>query len=259
MTVFRIDGRALHYRDEGPSDAPALVFSNSLGTDFRTWDPMIAHLPEGFRILRYDTAGHGLSDLAGVRSIEDHARDLSALMGHAGIDRATVIGLSVGGLIAQALCKAAPAKVTGVIFCDTAHRIGTDAIWNDRIAMIERDGMEAVVDATMERWFTTAFRSGDASYPMWRNMLLRTLVAGYCDLARAIRDADFTADCAALDIDALCICGADDGATPPALMRDFAARLPRARYVELTECGHIPCVEQPARLAQEIADFANRA
>ena len=259
MTVFRIEDRALHYRDEGPKDAPALVFSNSLGTDLRTWDPMIAHLPEGFRILRYDTAGHGLSDLAGVRSIEDHARDLSALMDHVGIGRATVIGLSVGGLIAQGLCKASPEKVAGVVFCDTAHRIGTDAVWNDRIATIERDGMEAVADATMERWFTPAFRSGDTSYPMWRAMLVRTPVAGYCDLGRAIRDADFTADCAGLDIDALCICGAEDGATPPALMRDFTARLPRARYVELPECGHIPCVEQPGRLAREIAEFANRA
>lgn len=259
MDAFQIAGRTLHYRDEGPRDGPALVFSNSLGTDFRTWDPMLAHLPDGFRVLRYDTAGHGLSDLAGVRSIEDHANDLVMLMDHVGIGQATVIGLSVGGLVAQALYKIAPDKMNGVIFCDTAHKIGTDAIWNDRIAMIERDGMEAVADATMERWFTAAFRASHPTFSMWRSMLLRTPALGYCDLSRAIRDADFTGDCAALDIDALCICGADDGATPPALMQDFAARLPRARYLELAECGHIPCVEQPERLAQEIAGFANRS
>jgi len=256
MQAFSIDGRTMHFSDTGPRDGAALVFSNSLGTDFRVWDPLLAHLPETFRVLRYDTGGHGLSDATRGHSIEDHARDLAALMEHAGIDRATVVGLSVGGLIAQALYKVAPERMAGVVFCDTAHKIGNDSVWNDRIEAIERDGMAAVADPTMERWFTRAFRETDPTFPLWRSMLLGTLAAGYCDLGRAIRDADFTGDCAALDIEALCICGAEDGATPPDLMRDFASRLPRARYVELADCGHIPCVEQPERLAREIAAFA---
>ena len=255
MDVFRIGTRALHYRDSGPRDGEALVFSNSLGTDFRIWDPMLAHLSPDFRVLCYDTAGHGLSDLSGERSIEDHADDLLALMGHVGIERATIIGLSVGGLIAQALRKASPNRVERVVFCDTAHKIGTDAIWNERIDLIERDGMEAVADATLERWFTAGFRTKATTFPIWRAMLVRTPVAGYCDLGRAIRDADFTEDCAAMDLDALCICGAEDGSTPPVLMQDFASRLPRARYVEIQNCGHIPCVEQPKHLARTIQDF----
>lgn len=249
-------GRALHYRVDGPPDGPALVLSNSLGTDFRIWAPMLAHLPPGYRILRYDTAGHGLSDLAGARSIADHAEDLLALMDRAGIARATLVGLSVGGLIAQALYRAAPARVDRLVFCDTAHRIGTDDVWNTRIEAIERDGMGAVAEATLERWFTAPFRETAADFPLWRTMLLRTPVAGYCDLGRAIRDADFTDACAGIAVPALCVCGAEDGSTPPALMRDFAARMPDARYVELPECGHIPCVEQPAHLAGEIAAFA---
>jgi len=257
MNVFRIGTRALHYRDSGPREGEALVFSNSLGTDFRIWDPMLEHLSPDFRVLRYDTAGHGLSDLGGARSIEDHADDLLALMDHVGIERATIVGLSVGGLIAQALCKGSPDRVTRVVFCDTAHRIGTDAIWNDRIDSIERSGMEAVAEATLERWFSTGFRTGETSFPIWRAMLVRTPVAGYCDLGRAIRDADFTGDCASMDVEALCVCGAEDGSTPPALMKDFASRLPRARYVELQDCGHIPCVEQPERLAHLIRDFVS--
>jgi len=256
MDAFRIDDRTMHYRDTGPKDGPVLVFSNSLGTDFRIWSPMLAYLPVGFRILRYDTGGHGLSDATPGHTIEDHARDLAALMGHVGIDRATIVGLSVGGLIAQALYGVAPERMERVVFCDTAHKIGTGAVWNDRIEAIGRSGMDAVTDATLERWFTGAFRENAPDFTLWRSMLSRTPASGYCDLGRAIRDADFTEDCAALDIDALCICGADDGSTPPALMRDFTARLPRARYVELIECGHIPCVEQGERLAQEIAAFA---
>jgi len=256
MNAFSIDNRILHYREDGSADGPALVFSNSLGTDLRVWEPMLAHLPEGYRILRYDTAGHGLSDLAGQQQITDHAGDLLALMNHVGIAQATIVGLSVGGLIAQALYKAAPQRVSRIVFCDTAHKIGTDALWNDRIAVIEREGMAAVGDATLERWFTADFRANAPDFGLWRSMLLRTPVAGYCDLGRAIRDADFTADCAAMTAPALCICGAEDGSTPPALMRDFAGRMLDARYVELARCGHIPCVEQPERLAQEIAGFA---
>ncbi len=258
MDVFRIGTRALHYRDSGPRDGEALVFSNSLGTDFRIWEPLLGHLSADYRILRYDTAGHGLSDTASDHSIGDHAEDLRALMDHTGIAQATVIGLSVGGLIAQALYKAAPERVVRAVFCDTAHKIGTDAIWNERIDLITRDGMDAVADATLERWFTAGFRDEAPDFPLWRAMLVRTPAQGYCDLGRAIRDADFTDDCALLDVDALCICGAEDGSTPPALMQDFTSRLPRARYVELADCGHIPCVEQPRHLAQQIEDFIRR-
>lgn len=255
MDVFRIGTRALHYRDSGPRDGEALVFSNSLGTDFRIWEPMLDHMSPDFRVLRYDTAGHGLSDLGGERSIEDHANDLLALMDHVGIGRATLIGLSVGGLIAQALIKASPQRVARVVFCDTAHKIGTDAIWNERIALIERMGMEAVADATLERWFTPEFRDKATTFPIWRSMLVRTPVAGYCDLGRAIRDADFTADCVSMNVNALCVCGADDGSTPPALMQNFASLLPDAQYVELNNCGHIPCVEQPHQLSKHIQGF----
>ena len=255
MHVLRLGNRALHYRDEGPRDGPALVFSNSLGTDLRIWEPMLAHLPPRFRLLRYDTAGHGLSDLAGTRAMAEHGADLLALMDEVGIDTATVVGLSVGGLIAQALYKAAPGRVERIVFCDTAHKIGTDDIWNERIALIENGGMAGAANATLERWFTPAFREGQTTFPLWREMLLRTPVDGYCDLARSIRDADFTGDCAAIDVPALCICGENDGSTPPALMQEFVSMLPRGSYAEVKDCGHIPCVEQPKNLAELIEEF----
>ncbi len=255
MDIFRHEGRAIHFCDQGPPDGAALVFSNSLGTDLRVWEPLLPHLPQGYRILRYDTAGHGLSDLAGRRQIESDAGDLAALMGHVGITRATIVGLSVGGLIAQALWKARPDLIERIVFCDTAHKIGTDDIWNDRIEAIEAGGMEAVCDAALERWFTPGFREGDTAFPLWRSMLLRTHAEGYCDLGRAIRDADFTLDCATLAAPCLCVCGADDGSTPPTLMRDFSQRLPNSTYAEVANCGHLPCVEQPDILAKLIIKF----
>jgi 3-oxoadipate enol-lactonase len=259
MNIFRHEGRAVHFSDDGPRDGKALVFSNSLGTDLRVWEPLLPHLPPGYRILRYDTAGHGLSDIAGDRRIEDHAGDLAALMDHVGIARGVIIGLSVGGLIAQGLWKIRPDLIEGIVFCDTAHKIGTDAIWNDRIAAIEADGMVAVSDATLERWFTRPFREGDTTFPLWRSMLLRTIATGYCDLARSIRDADFTHDCTKLNIEALCVCGAEDGSTPPSLMRDFTRRLPRATYTEIPNCGHLPCIEQPENLIKALSSFLDRA
>ncbi len=258
MNIFRHEDRAIYFRDEGPRDGVALVFSNSLGTDMRVWDPLLPHLPKGYRILRYDTAGHGLSDLAGERRIEDDAADLAALMDHVGITRGFVIGLSVGGLIAQGLWKMRPDLIEGIIFCDTAHKIGTDAIWNDRIVAIAKGGMEAIGEPTLERWFTAAFREGDTAFPLWRSMLLRTPVDGYCDLGKAIRDADFTNDCSTMIARALCVCGADDGSTPPTLMRDFANKLPNATYAEIADCGHLPCIEQPENLAILLTKFIDK-
>lgn len=252
-TLTLLSGLALHFADEG--EGIPLVFSNSLGTDMRVWAPLLARLPAGFRIIRYDTAGHGLSDFAGERPISAHAEDLATLLDHLGVREAVFIGLSVGGLIGQALYQARPDLIRAMIFCDTAHKIGTADVWNERLALIEKGGIEAQEKAILERWFTSAFREANPAFPLWRNMLTRTTVQAYCSLGRAIRDADFTAEAASVTVPALCICGADDGSTPPALMQAFSAMLPLGQYVEIAECGHLPCVEQPEVMVGNIVAY----
>lgn len=253
MPAFQHKGHAIHYADQGPREGIPVVFSNSLGTDLRAWDPLLPLLPEPLRIIRYDKAGHGLSDFAGERPIEAHAEDLAALLDHLSVQSAVVVGLSVGGLIAQAFAAAHPARVMALVLCDTGHKIGTPEIWNPRFQAIEEGGMQAALEATMERWFTARYRAESTDFPLWCNMLTRTSAEGYCAVGRAIRDADFTERTRGIKAPTLCIVGAQDGSTPPALVRELASLIEGAVFEQIEECGHLPCIEQPEVLAAAIA------
>lgn len=262
MDFRALNGVVLHVEDLGPADRPALVFANSLGTDFRIWDDVVARLAEHFRIVLYDKRGHGLSESgASPYTIADHAGDLAALLddlaiGGANGENAIVCGLSVGGLIAQGLYASRPELVSGLILCDTAHRIGTAEAWAERMAAIEQGGIASIADAILERWFTQAFRESDpAALAGWRAMLTRTPLEGYLGTCAALRDADFTEEAREIAVPTLCVVGAEDGATPPDLMRQTADLIPNARYEVIAGAGHLPCIEQPQVLAELILDF----
>lgn len=256
MRAATTGGRTIHYRLDGPADGPALVFANSLGTDLRVWDPLLPYLPAGLRLLRYDKPGHGLSDRAPEHAIADHAADLAAVMDAAGIDRAAVVGLSVGGQIALALADAAPARVAALVLCDTAHRIGTDELWAERIATAESRGLAVMAEGVLARWFSEAFRAErPADLALWRNMLERTPAAGYADVCRALRAADLADAAGRVGVPTLCLAGAEDGATPPQTVRATADLIPGARYQTIPEAGHLPCVEAPGALGAALAAF----
>lgn len=257
MQATTIDGTPVHYAVEGPDDAPALVFANSLGTDLRIWDRVLARLGGRFRTVRYDMRGHGLSGLgAGPFGIPRLAADLDQLLEHTGVNRALVCGLSIGGLVAQQLVRDNPSRVRALVLCDTAAKIGTPEMWQARIDAIGKGGLEGLADAVMERWFAPSFRAGRREeLAVWRNMLVRTPAEGYAWACGAIRDADLTADAGRIRVPTLVVCGADDGATPPELVKALAAGIPGARYREIPEAGHLPCVEQPEVLAGHMLTF----
>lgn len=256
MLAVLIGGAMLHVRVDGPRTGAAVVFSNSLGTDFRIWDRLVSLLPAGLRVIRYDKRGHGLSDCPeGDWGMEEHVSDLAALLDHLGVRHAVVVGLSVGGLIAQGLAAERRDLVSGLVLMDTAAKIGTAEMWADRIGKIEVGGVEAVSDAVLERWFTARFRGRDPAFPIYRNMLRRTPAAGYLKTCAAIRDTDFTEAAGALDLPVLAIAGSEDGSTPPALVRGTADLIPGARYEEIADAGHLPCVEQPVESAALIGRF----
>ncbi|WP_322096671.1 3-oxoadipate enol-lactonase [Pelagibius sp.] len=261
MHFMAVNGVTLHVSDSGPSDKPVLVFSNSLGTDFRIWDEVAERLQGHFRLVCYDKRGHGLSDLGTPPYVmDDHVGDLAALLDALAIERAVICGLSVGGLIAQGLYASRPDLVRGLVLCDTAHKIGNDDLWNDRIAAVEAQGIAAIAEGILERWFTLALRSGDpVALAGWRNMLTRTPAAGYAGTSAAIRDTDFTAAAAAITVPTLCLVGEEDGATPPALVQELAALIPGARCEVIAGAGHLPCIEQPGVVAELILDFTRGA
>jgi 3-oxoadipate enol-lactonase len=257
MAFFKHGSRTIHYSDRRLGDGPTLVLANSLGTDFRIWDPLLPLLDGIGRIVRYDKRGHGLSDVAPAPySIRDLSSDLKAVTEHAGLDRFLLGGVSIGGMIAQDYAAQFPEQVDGLVCMDTAPKIGDAKLWQDRIEAIARIGLEGIADGVMERWFTASFRS---KYPErtagWRNLLTRTPQEGYVGCCAAIRDADLTEATRALAVPTLVICGAEDGATPPALVRAMAESMPDARYVEIAEAGHIPSLEQPQALADAMNTF----
>ena len=255
--IVTTNGAALHCQIDGPADGPVIVFSNSLGTDFRIWDAVVADLAQNYRVLRYDKRGHGLSDDPDSGwAMGELVGDVAALMDHFGLKDAAFVGLSVGGLIAQGLAAERSDLVRLMVLADTAARIGNDDMWNDRIAQVNADGLGAMADGILERWFAPNFHS-DANFAMWRNMLVRTTDQGYARVSAAIRDTDLKVSTSRLSLPTLAIVGDRDGATPPDLVRETAELIDGALFEVIRGAGHLPCVEKPDVFTALLRGFFN--
>lgn len=260
MAFARVNGVVLHHEVRGPADKPVLVFSNSLGTDFRIWDEVAGRLEDDYRLVFYDKRGHGLSEATPAPyALTDHVDDLAALLDHLGIGKAVVVGLSVGGMIAQGLAVRRPELVSALVLCDTAHKIGTDDLWNTRIKTVKESGISALAEGVMQRWFTPAYRSPDnPDFVGYTAMLTRTTPDGYAGTCAALRDADLTESTRALKLPALCIVGDQDGSTPPDLVRSLADLIEGSQFEIVAGAGHLPCIEQPEKTAELIVGFLQR-
>ncbi|MBE9637093.1 3-oxoadipate enol-lactonase [Salipiger mangrovisoli] len=258
MQTVTVDGVSLHIRDDGPKEGRALMLANSLGTDLRVWDALIPLLPEGLRVVRFDKRGHGLSDAPEAPyAMETLVADAEAICEALAMRDITFVGLSIGGLIGQGLAAKRPHLVRALVLMDTAAKIGTPEMWQTRIDGIRAGGVGALADAILERWFTPGFRESDPQFAAWKNMLVRTPVEGYVGCCAAIAGADLTESTRALTLPVLAMAGAEDGSTPPELVRGTAG-LCGADFALIEGAGHIPCVEQPVATARLITDFLER-
>jgi 3-oxoadipate enol-lactonase len=257
MKFVHVNGATLHYRHAPVAGHPTIVFINSLGTDLRIWSEVERLLADDYGLVFYDKRGHGLSELGDAHhAIETHADDLAALLDHLAVDHAVVCGLSIGGVIAQRLFATRSQLIDGLIFCDTAAKIGDDHMWDGRIRATLSEGIDSFADSVMEKWFTPDFHEHRAQELVgYRTMLARQSPAGYAAACRAIRDADFRAGTASIDVPVLCVVGERDGSTPPDLVEAFARSIPDAGFEVIAGAGHIPCVEQPEKLANLIRSF----
>ena len=258
MQFTQVNGVTLHYQLIGaPEGKPAMVFINSLGTDFRIWRDVLVRLAGDVAVVTYDKRGHGFSDVGEAPySMDDHIGDLEALMDMLKLQNAVICGLSVGGLIAQGLYQRRPDLVRALILCDTGHKIGTTELWNTRIEAIEKGGIESIADPILERWFSGKFRTEEPeALAGYRNMLCRTPAEGYTGTAAAIRDTDYTEQARLIGVPTLCVVGEEDGATPPDLVGELARLIPGARYQPIPGAGHLPCIEQPVVLTDAIRAF----
>ena len=245
----------LHYRIDGPEGGAPVVFINSLGTDLRLWDAVLPRLAPGVRALRFDNRGHGLSDCPPAPyAMGALVRDAERLMDRLGFRDAMVVGLSIGGMIAQGLAVKRLDLVRAVVLSNTGAKIGTPQIWADRIAAVQAGGVAALSEAVMQRWFPRPFRESLAAVP-WRHMLERTPAEGYAGCGAAIAGADFYASTATLRLPALGIAGSEDGSTPPDLVRETLALIPGSRVELIRGAGHLPCVDQPEAYARALNAF----
>jgi len=257
MPSAHLNGIDIHYRIDGTEGAPHLLFSNSLGTNLGMWDRQVEELAPHYRILRYDSRGHGRSGAPDAAyTIAELGRDAVALLDHLEIDRADYCGLSKGGMVGQWLGINAPERVNRLVLSNTSSFMSPKDLWNGRIKMVREKGMEAITEAVIERWFTQAFRqSGSPEIGRIRDMLHATPAQGYAACCAAIRDMDHRNDLARISADTLVIVGDADPATPPDHGELIAERVPGGRLCIIENAAHLANIEQPEAYRRALAGF----
>lgn len=236
MRYLDLPGHCIHYRIDGAEgEKPWLTFCNSLGTDLHMWDAQVADLSGDFRILRYDRRGHGKSSAPKPSyDLADLAGDVIALLDALEIDRTHFCGLSIGGLTGQWLGIHAEARLDRIVVCATAARIGTSESWNARIDDVRTNGLDALVPATAERWFTPDFRAAEPErVTTILDCFAATSVDGYVGCCTALAKADLRGRIAEIANPLLAIAGADDPVCPPADLEVIAKGVRRGDHLSL--------------------------
>ena len=257
MPKAAVNGIELYYEIDGPEGAPVIVFSNSLGASTRMWDGVVAPLSGRYRCLRYDTRGHGRSGSVDVAvSIDDLANDLVGLLDAVGVKRAHIVGLSIGGMTAQALGVARPGYVASLTLIATSAHLPPPEFWNARATVVRKDGTAPIVATLLPRWFTTPFREkNQEAVERTRRDLLEVERFGYARCCEAIGAMDFRQRIAAITAPTLAIAGAEDPVTPPAMLEEIRSLVPGAGLAILPRVAHLCSVEQPEAVAAHIGLF----
>ena len=244
----------LDHRLEGPVGAPVLMLSNSLGTDRGMWDEQLPSLAEHFRVLRYDQRGHGRSPAPpGPYTIAELAGDALELLDRLGLDRVLFCGVSMGAMTGMWLAINAPGRVERLALGCTSAHLPPREKWIDRAATVRARGMNAVVEAQLERWFTpTLAELRPEVVERTRRTLLETPPEGYAGCCEAIGSCDLRAELGSIRAPTLVLAAADDPATPPEHGRLIADEVGGARFVMLERARHLAAVERPDEFARAV-------
>jgi 3-oxoadipate enol-lactonase len=250
------DGCPIYVEVEGDDDAPALMLSNSLGTNLHMWDEQAGDFAEHFRLIRYDRRGHGQSGVpAGPYSMERFGKDVIAVLDALEIERTNWCGLSMGGMVGQWLGANAPDRVEKLVLSNTNFYYADKGPWQDRIKFVSEKGLDALVDANMQRWFTEDFRSkAPQTMARMKGMFVATKVPGYIGCCEAIRDMDFRASNPSIGAPTMVVVGTKDPATPPSAGEAIAKQIAGAKLVSL-DAAHISNMEQPQAYTEAVLDF----
>jgi len=236
----------LHHESTGPEDAPALVLSNSLGSNLSMWDPQVPALAERFRVIRYDQRGHGRSPVPdGPYSIDDVGADALALMDRLGIERAHFCGLSLGGMTGMWLAIHAPERIDRLALLCTSAKLGPPSNWSERAALVREQGTAAIADGGLLRWVTEEFVAAHPEQAdRLRQMMLDTPDEGYAGCCEVIQHMDLEPCLHEIRARTLVIAGDEDPATPPEHAERIAAAVDGARVEVVSPGRHLANVER---------------
>ncbi|WP_197274538.1 alpha/beta fold hydrolase [Novosphingobium sp. AAP83] len=249
-------GAELHFCVDGAIDAPWVVFSNSLATNVSVWDQQVAVLGQHFRVLRYDQRGHGASTLGHAPiDFEVLGDDVLALLDRMEIDRCTFVGLSMGVPTGLSLWQRAPKRIERLVLVDGQSRTaeGGKAQWEDRIAIVEAQGMGSFADVAVSRWFSEDFIASGAAEPI-RKGIAETSPEGFAACAGALASFDLAGVLPTIYVPTLLLAGENDGQMP-AVMARMAAEVPDCAFSTIAGAGHLPNVEQPEAFNRAIMEF----
>jgi 3-oxoadipate enol-lactonase len=257
VPIAQLSSARINYRLDGPQDAPVVMLSNSLMSNYTMWDAQLAALCAQFRVLRYDTRGHGGSEATPAPyTIEQLADDASELIDTTGVGAVNFVGLSMGGMIGQQLAVRHPQKVLSLSLCDTASEMPTPAMWNERIANAREHGMAGMVDGTIKRWFVADFvvRAADEIATV-RQMILTTPVEGYVGCASAVRDMSQTHLLKQIKAPTQVIVGRDDPACTLAQAEVLKREIAGASLHVIDDAAHLSNIEKPEQFTGLLMDF----
>jgi len=254
-----VNGIEMNYELHGKEGAPWLVLSHSLACSVRMWDPQIAALKDRYRILAYDTRGHGgTAAPKGAYTLELLADDLKALLDQLGAKNPHFCGLSMGGMIGQTFALKYPGVFRTLMLADTTSRYPAEAwpLWADRIKIVEEKGMAPLVEPTLQRWFTEPFRKSNPDpVAAIARLIASTPVAGYVGCCHAIPQINLTARLKEIKCPVLVICGDQDPGTPPAMAREIHENAPGSKLVMIKQAAHLANVEQPGQFTGALQEF----
>ncbi|HEY0704785.1 MAG TPA: 3-oxoadipate enol-lactonase [Candidatus Acidoferrales bacterium] len=256
MPQIKVNGASLRYEWEGPADAPVIMLCNSLGTNLAMWDPQIATLAKEFRVLRYDSRGHGQSEATpGPYTIKGLGQDALGLLDALQIRRVLFCGLSLGGVIAQWLGVNARDRLNAIIISNSAAKIGNDDFWNKRIEKLREGGIAPVAAAQVLRWFTEKYVAANSQViARMKEMFVATPLDGYIATCAALRDSDLRGSINYIQTPTLVLAGAHDVVTPPADGKFMAVGIPGAQYAELN-ASHLSNIEDAAEFTAVVVRF----
>jgi len=255
----RVNGIEVNYEIHGKEGAPWLTLSHSLACSVRMWDPQIAALKDRYRILAYDTRGHGATEAPkGAYTLEQLADDLFFLLKELKITSTHYCGLSMGGMIGQTFALKYPGIFRTLTLADTTSRYPAEAapVWAERVKTAEAKGMEPLAQPTLERWFTEPFRKANpAVVDGIRKLIIATPVAGYAGCCHALPKINATARLKEIKCPILVIVGEQDPGTPVAMAKEIHDNAPGSKLVVLPQAAHLANLEQPAGFTRALEDF----